>query len=293
MDAAQQDRSKAEKSLSIPSTVSPLHVVAAALAFLLLFYVLWQLPYFVDWDTVYHPVGRAVASPYTVPGFFNAPWLAWILAPFALLPIHLSGAIWVALSTLAGLWCIHHLEGGLFATVLCLLSPAYIRFATSGQIDAVPLLGFVLLLTARSLRRESLGVVLMLVKPQVFGAGLLTYWLNLEHRQKFWVLAAPVAVVSVSFVLYGFWPLQMGWQHLSQSPNIAPWPYGIPVGLGLLAWSVRAQKPALGGLSTIFLVPYIATSSVFAYTVVLFSLAPRWLSVGAFLFLWIMALTIM
>lgn len=291
MDTAQQG--KAEKALSIPAGISPLNVVLVTLAFLLLSYALWQLPYFVDWDTVYHPAGRAVADPYTVPGFFNAPWLAWILAPFALFPVHLSGTIWVALSTLVGLWCIHRLEGGLTATVLCLLSPAYIRFVTSGQVDAVPLLGFVLLLTLQKVRWQSLAIVLMLVKPQVFGAGLLTYWLNLERRQKILVLVAPAAVVALSFIMYGFWPLQMGWQHLSQSPNMALWPYGIPIGLGLLAWSFRKENAAIGGLSTYFLVPYFATSSTFVYTVVLFSLAPRWLSVVAFLFLWLMALTIM
>ncbi len=293
MDSAKQKSARAEKGISNLSDSFPLELILLSLALLLFTYVLWQLPYFGDWEVVYYPTGRSVADPYAVPGFFNAPWLAWILAPFTLLPVHVSGTIWVAMSTLVGLWCIHRLGGGLLATLLCLLSPAYIRFATAGQIDAVPLLGFVLLVTTQELRWGNLGVVLMLVKPQVLGAGVLTYWINLERRQKILTLAVPTAVVVLSLVLYGFWPLQIVWQDLSQYVDISPWPYGIPLGIGLLAWSIREEKPALGGLSTFFLVPYIASSSAFAYSVVLFSLAPRWLSVLTFLFLWLMALTIM
>ncbi|MDX1686609.1 MAG: hypothetical protein R3248_01385 [Candidatus Promineifilaceae bacterium] len=293
MDSAKQRRARAEKSISNLSGSFPLELILAGLALLLLTYVLWQLPYFGDWEVVYYAAGRSVVDPYTVPGFFNAPWLAWILAPFTLFPLHLSGTLWMVLSTVVGLWCIHRLGGGIPAAALCLLSPAYIRFITSGQVDAVPLLGFVLLLTVQELSWAGLGIALVLVKPQVFGAGLLTYWVNLERKEKLFILWLPVLLLVLSFALYGFWPLQMGWQHLTRKVDVTPWPYGIPIGLALLAWSIRQKEPALGGFSTFFLVPYASPSSVFAYTAVLFSLAPRWLSVITFLFLWLMALTIM
>lgn len=293
MDVSKQGDARSAKAVSLPSNSSPLEALVLGLALLLLLYVLWQLPYFGDWEVVYYSVGRSAADPYAVPGFFNAPWLAWILAPFTQLSLHLSGTLWMALSTVVGLWSIHRLEGGIPAAALCLLSPAYIRMITSGQVDAVPLLGFVLLLTAQELRWAGLGVALVLVKPQVFGAGLLTFWLNLERRDKALVLAIPAIVLALSFALYGFWPLQMGWDHLTRKVNMTPWPYGIPLGLGLLAWSIWAGKPALGGMSTFFLVPYVSPSSLFAYTAVLFSLAPRWFSGVTFLLLWLMTLTIM
>lgn len=293
MDSTKQNKARAERAVSRLSGRFPREMIVLSVALLLFTYVLWQLPYFGDWEVVYYSTGRSVADPYAVPGFFNAPWLAWIIAPFTLLPQHLSGTLWMTLSTVIGLWCIHRLGGGIPAAMLCLLSPAYIRFITSGQVDAVPLLGFVLLLTVQELSWAGLGIALVLVKPQVFGAGLLTYWINLERKEKLSILWLPALLLVLSFALYGFWPLQMGWQHLTRKVDITPWPYGIPLGIGLLAWSVRQEKPALGGLSTYFLVPYASPSSVFAYTVVLFSLAPRWLSVVTFLLLWLMALTIM
>lgn len=273
----------------------PLGTVAAATVFAAalvgLFLVLLQLPNFGDWHFFYD-VARSPRQPYAVPGFFNAPWLAWLLAPFSLLPQHLGGAVWMTLSVIGALWSIHRLQGGILAASLSLLSPAFIRFITAGQVDVLPLVGFVLMLTADALPVMGLGIVLAAIKPQTFGGGALTWWTGLKREERWRVFWPFVAVLALSFAIHGFWPAQIRWQHLNHSVDASPWPYGIPLGLALLGYAIRRQEPAVGAFSTLFLTPYISPSSLFVYTVLLFSRAPRWLSISTFALLWIYALTI-
>lgn len=265
-------------------------LVLFLLAALLFFYVMLQLPYFGDWYEHYYPVSHSVADPYAIPGFLNPAWVAWVLYPFSFLNSHVSGALWMALSILVTIWCIQRLEGGPAAMLLTLLSPAFLRFITSGQIDALPLLGFTLLLTAERVRPPALGLVLMSAKPQVFGAGALTYWLSIGWDRRLRVLVPLLVVLAATFLVYGFWPADIRWEGLNQTVDFSPWPYGIPVGLGLLAWSVWRKNPLVGGLSTYFLVPYVSPSSLFVYTAVLFSKLPLRYALPFFAFLWAFAI---
>ena len=262
-----------------------------AVALAALFLVLLRLPSFGDWH-FFHDTAHSAARPYSVRGFLNAPWLAWVLAPFSLLPEHLGGAIWMTLSVMGALWAVHRLEGGLLAAFLSLLSPAFIRFITAGQVDVLPLVGFVLMLTADALPVMGLGIVLVAIKPQTLGGGALAWWLRLEQEKRWRVLWPFFAVLALSFLIHGFWPAQIQWQYLNHSVDASPWPYGIPVGLALLVYAVRRDEPAVGAFSTLFLTPYISPSTLFVYTVLLFARAPRWLSISTFAFLWIYVLTI-
>ena len=254
------------------------------------FYAIYSLPYYGDWDHVYYHVGQSPLAPYSVAGFLNSPWMAWILAPFTILPPHLSGAVWMTMAILLTVWSMHRLQAGMLAILLCLLSPAFIRYITSGQIGIVPLLGFVFLLTYEQIPMKGLGLILMSVKPQVLGAGALSYWLNLDRYRKLWI-ALPLAVlILLSMLMYGFWPLQINPTELNQTVDMSLWPYGIPVGLLMLGYSIWKNKPIVGGLATYFLIPYVSPSSIFIYTAVLFSKAPKWVSIIIFIFLWSFAL---
>lgn len=261
-------------------------------AFIVFFYVIYLFPYYGDWSYAYYHVGKTPLDPYSVRGFLNAPWLAWILAPFTIFPEHLSGAIWMTCAVLLTVWSMHRLQSSMLGIMLCLLSPAAIRYITSGQIGAVSLVGFVLLLTYDKMPIKGLGLVLMSIKPQVLGAGALSYWLNLNRYDKIRVVLPLVGVLLVSFLLYGFWPLEVNPAELNHVVDFSVWPFGIPIGLFLLGWSIWKNKPIAGGLSTYFLVPYVSPSSIFIYTAVLFSKAPKWLSVGIFIFLWLFALVL-
>lgn len=268
-----------------------LPAVLFLLAAFLFFFVMLQLPRYGDWYRFYHPVAQAVEDPYSILGFLNPVWVAWVLYPFSYLPAHIASALWMTLSILVTLWCIHRLDGGPLAMLLTLLSPAFLRFITSGQIDALPLLGFTLLLTAERLHWPALGIVLMSAKPQTFGAGALTYWLSLDWPKRLKVLIPFFGVLTLSLLVYDFWPADVRFEAgLNKSVDFSPWPYGIPAGLALLGWSIWRKNTLLGGLSTYFLVPYVSPSSLFVYTAVLFSKAPRWFSLPFFVFLWAFAI---
>jgi len=215
--------------------------------------------------------------------------MAWILAPFTILPVHLSGAIWMTVAVLLTVWSMHRLQSSMLGVILCLLSPAFIRYISSGQIGVVTLVGFVFLLTFNNTAVKGLGLLLMSVKPQVLGGGALSYWLNLDVRRKVLVTLPLLGSFLVSILMYGFWPLQRNLDGLSPI-DFSLWPYGIPVGLLMLSWSIWRNKPTLGALATYFLVPYMSPSSLFIYTAVLFSKAPKWVSIIIFVLLWAFAL---
>ena len=99
-----------------------------------------------------------------------------------------------------------------------------------------------------------------------------------------------LAVLGLSLLVYGFWPADIRWDGLNQTVDFSPWPYGIPLGLGLLVWSIWRKNPLVGGLSTYFLVPYVSPSSLFVYTAVLFSKLPLRLALLLFAFLWAFAI---
>lgn len=271
------------KSASLGDAFS---ILIFAVSLVIVFLVLLQLPHgFGDWQIFYRAAQRPM-RPFSVPGFFNAPWLAWLLAPFSFLPLHLGGAIWITVSIAGALWAIHRLKGGALAAVLSLLSPPFIRFITAGQVDVLPLVGFVAMLTADSLSASGLGIVLIVLKPQTFSAGVLTWWMGLEWKARWLVLMPFFAVLALSFVLHGFWPAEVQLHRVNYSIDASPWPYGIPIGLALLGYAIRRRKPVVGAFSTYFLTPYISPSSLFVYALLLFARAPRWLSVTTFVLLW-------
>ena len=263
-----------------------LNGLLSAVVFGFFFYVIYQLPYYGDWDLVYYNVGKQPLDPYGVPGFLNPPWMAWILAPFSLFPPHLSGAIWMTLAIILTVWCMHRLEASMLGIILCLLSPPFLRYITSGQIGIVPLLGFVFLLTIDKIPVKGLGILLMSVKPQVFGLGAVTHWLHQKREDKVKTALPFFIILLLSFLIYGVWPLQINPNDLYQTVDMSPWPYGIPIGLLLFGWAIWKNQPLIGGLATFFLVPYVSPSSVFIYLAVLFSKAPKWLIVSTYVFLW-------
>jgi len=258
---------------------------------LLFFFTIYSLPYQGDWKFFYR-VAHHPLTPYrAVPAFLNPAWMAWILAPFSLLPERPAGALWICLSILATMWCIHRLKGDRWDMLLCLSSPAFVRFITAGQLDVIPLLGFVAMATATHVSVKGLGLVLVAAKPQTLGAGALVIWLRSTWRERLWLSLPLVAVLLLSILVHGLWPLRLQLDTLNTGIDLSPWPYGIPIGVALLAWAVVQNQPHVGALATYFLAPHVAPYSLFAYTAVLFTITPRWVSITVYVLMWALALT--
>jgi len=265
-------------------------VAIVAAAVLLLFLTIYSLPLQGDWKFFYRAAQHPLAPYRAEPSFLNPAWMAWILAPFALLPEHLAGALWICLSIMATVWCIHRLEGDYWDTLLCLLSPAFIRFITAGQLDVVPLLGLVVMVTATRPAVKGIGLILLAAKPQTLGAGAVVVWLRSTWRERLGFVLPLLCVLLLSILVYGLWPLRVHLDTLNKNIDISPWPYGIPIGLVLLAWAAVRNQPRIGALATCFLSPHLPPYTLFAYTAVLFPSVPRWVSITVFMLMWAVAL---
>lgn len=245
---------------------------------------------FTDWKMVFYIAGQRPLQIYQdgdwQHAYNNAPWLAWLLIPFSLFPPAVGLALWLTLSILVFIWGLKRDGAGLYTMVLVLCSPGFFRLVAHGQVDAFIYLGF-MLLQEPSLRRQQVGLLLMAMKPQVLGLGALVHLVY--SPQRWWVMAPTAVLTLITFVFYGFWPL-----HIVQNSqwvldaffNVSPWPYGIPIGLILLAIGLWQKNDRYGALATLFLSPYVATHSLFAYTAVLMPMLNKKWQMVLFILLW-------
>lgn len=245
---------------------------------------------FVDWENVFFPATEHLDQPYQIAGYVTPPWLLLFLAPLSLFGENISLAIWLTLSLLLSLWCLHQLTNDTLIIILCLLSPGFIRLVVHGQIDVLILFGYVMLTTSNKLWLKSLGILLMSIKPQVIGLSAIVYWLHAPRKEKPILLLPLITCILLSFFIYGLWPIKIV-ENMNRLPvaafNFSPWPYGIGIGLFLIIYAIWKNNVVLGGLATFFLVPYFGSHSLFVYTCLLFTTIQRKWSILIFLLLWI------
>ena len=138
-------------------------------------------------------------------------------------------------------------RGRLLAVALSILTPQMFLLAWTGQIDALGLLGLLLM---------PAGLPLLLMKPHVYG------WAVLSRK---WWLALTLLLVLVSFLIWGWWvprviappgpdreesPIAMGWDKVG-------W-HVLALGLGMMFFTNRDpyRLIAAGSLITPYLQPY-------------------------------------
>jgi hypothetical protein len=207
--------------------------------------------YYVDWVEVFYPVALVWRSPYSIGGFYNPPWLSWLLRPFAAFGPHFSYTAWIIVTVSLALWAMRRLGAPLPAALLCLLSPYYYGVLINGNVDVVILAGFALLDDL-----AGLGALLLLVKPQELGLALL----GARYRRR--DIAIIVAVVGASFAIDASWPIAFVNAILERGPQAGSWnfsifPYGLPVAALLVAGAIASQDRALLGAACPFLSPYV------------------------------------
>lgn len=209
-----------------------------------------------DWVNYFRPAimemfsGR---SPYNIPGFYTPPWALIPLAPFALFSPSIGG---VTLSMLTALSIMHvcwRLGAKPWLIVLVLTVPQ--AFDTYGNVNLewLALLGMVM--------PPQISLIFLTIKPQV-GAGvaiaiLLEAWQCGGIREVARITWPVTALMLLSFVPYGFWPVHMlnapalGW-------NQAFWPQSLLVALPLLVYALRRKDRCLALFATPLLSPYLS-----------------------------------
>jgi len=222
-----------------------------------------RLPPGVDWDDTFYPAIRAVwagTSPYTAaPSFFMAPWALLPMLPLALVPASIGRVVMVIVGLGIYAFVAHRLSGGRrISVVLFLLSPLVIDGLYNGNVDYLPILGFVL--------PPQIGLFLVVLKPHI-GLGIAVFWLVEAWRvgrvREVLRVFGPVAIgFALSFAVFGLWPLRFS-QLLGVSAawNSSLWPMSLPVGLALLAAAIRGRNPRPAMAAAPCLSPYLVMHS--------------------------------
>jgi hypothetical protein len=236
-----------------------------------------------DWWRHLRPGALALLegkSPYAVPGVFNPPWLFPLILPIALLPEKVGIVIMFVLFVVGTLWVAYRMGATWQTLLIFALSPVIWRGALIGNIDWLAGAGF--------LMPPQIGLFFVLLKPQI-GLGVALFWLVEAFREGGWKKAvrvfAPVTVCFLlSFVIFGFWPLQAA-AHAPEGMNVTLWPYGLPVGAGLLAYAIRKRSLPPAIIAGMFFSPYVGVTSLVIPFLALVTMP--WEMLAAALALWL------
>jgi len=213
-------------------------------------------PVGVDWEVTYADAARNLRDPYDGTTFTNPPWLLLFL-PHAFLNLQLGNAINLIVNFAVLLLLIRKFGGGTQAILMVFTSPFIIDLARTNNIDWVPALGLLL--------PPTWGLVLLSTKPQSIGAVALIWWK--EKNFSIRMLAPTIALLGLSLIIYGLWFTRVaGLPDGAGLWNIAPFPFGVPLGLYLLYIAYRAKDYedgiVLAALATTFITPYVAPYSL-------------------------------
>lgn len=229
-----------------------------------------------DWLEDIGPAARAWWPAPWLEGFPLLPWAALLLSPLGALPDRLATALVNGANVILLALVLRRFGGSPWLVFPLLLSPLGYYLFRSGQTDVLLLSGLLFF--------NGLDPLLLVLKPQL-AAGVLVA--RLRRAGPAWPrYLAPLAVVGgLSLVVWWGWPagLLAFRETLIGGPwNASAWPYGLPVGLGLLWWAWRTGDDRWGLAATPFLFPYVNPPSYIALCAVLAARWPRWALVAWF-----------
>lgn len=244
-----------------------------------------------DWHLTFFPAGKNWLDPYENSAHLvYPPWLALILAPYALFPEDVGRGLFAATSVALTAYSIRKLGGGFVTLLLVLLTPFYMAVLVRGQVDALPLMGLALAMQG-SVPGQAIGLMLLMLKPQTMGLATVFLILLLAKNaqrgadpraglraRRMQVAVGVGLMLALSFAVYGRWPLDI-WQRLPalyRVDDISPWPWGIAAGLPMGYYAYRKRNLPLAALATYFFVPYFNWYSLSGYAAIVFSWVPRW-----------------
>jgi hypothetical protein len=175
-------------------------------------------------------------SPYENFFYFNPPWTLFILSPIAALPVQIGQAAAVITGFFVYFLIVVKLKASKISVIIFLLSPPVLFDLYAGNITWLVLSGI--------LMPPWLGLFFVMSKPHL-GIGVAIFWLVEALRsggvRKAVKTFAPITLAFLlSWILYGTWFIKSDF--LNTTPyNKAIFPFGIPIGLGLLYFAVKRK----------------------------------------------------
>ena len=216
-------------------------------------------PIGVDWEYTYNRL--SLTDPYSIKSFINPPFTILFL-PHSFLPIRLGNTINIILNISVVLFAVRKLGGDWKSIGLIFTSPVFFDLCRTNNIEWLPLLGLTI--------GPNLGSVFLICKPQSLGFALIIW-----AKRNWKILLLPTGVVLLSFVVWGFWPLDVAFSPINKSFNFSVLPIGLPYGVYLLWRAWKEDDEYLAAVSTPFFVPYIAPYSFVGILTVLACKYPK------------------
>lgn len=227
-----------------------------ALIALILVVLNMKLPWAYDWQFYWDAFRRVIAGKglYTEgTGFMNAPWMLVLIAPFGLFSYDVSRALFVL--TLIGVGTFLAKKSGMsvLKTAAFLLSPPLICSYQQGQMD--------LLLLSTIFLPQEVQALAAFAKPQSISGILFT----IDKKKYISVAIVLMSVLLLSFLVFGFWPMEYlaqefpkagGWNYWRLL-----WPYNVLIAVALCAFGWKHNNKYLYIAASPFFFPYAATQS--------------------------------
>lgn len=237
----------------------PVVIGSIVLLAIVILFAVHYVPVWVDWGH-FRNSGRALLNgqnPFDGdPLYFNAPWLAAIVIPFAVQDDATGNGLMFVAGFAAFAYIAYRFGARPIAFVAFLVSPGVISNQVLPNIEWVPLLGVLL--------EPRWGLLLLAVKPQV-GAGVALIWLIQAWQAGRWQRVvktfAPVSIaLAGSVILYGFWfTRSLGLSAMGWNTSLFPW--SLPIGAVVLWYALRRLRPDWAISATVLCSPYVSNPS--------------------------------
>jgi hypothetical protein len=225
--------------------------LAAATIIIILLIALKELyPIGIDWKATYSQIPEHWRNPYEIPTFTSPPWIMFLL-PHAWLPIAWGNAINLLLNISLIVAIVIRYKGGWLLMLLIFTSPPFLDLVRTNNVDWIAMLALIV--------PAMWGLPILASKPQALGGVSIIWWKS--GTQKIRLLIPLIAIISVSILIWGLWPLQLKPVHKS-AWNFAPWPILLPLGLYMLYRAYKSDNAFLAAAATPFVVPYLAPYSI-------------------------------
>jgi len=243
------------------------------------------VPLAVDWHGAFRPATVEIfhgRSPYTVDGFYHAPWGLIPLIPLALFPESVGRVILIFLTLASYAFIAHRLGAKPLGIFFLLISPPVLHLLLNGNLDWMAAIGFVL--------PPPIGLFFISVKPQM-GIVVAPFWLIEAWRKGGWAqliktVAPFLIVLLISFALFGLWPIASIQQTADIQWNSSLWPVSIPIGLTLFVTSIRKRKIEYAMAASPCLSPYVLFHSWIGVLLAIVASLPE--TIVAVIGLWIL-----
>lgn len=238
------------------NTKTYLQIILIAFAFILLIVLMSNvLPPAVDWHGAFRPAALEILngrSPYNADGFFNPPWAAILLIPFAIFPEQIGRAALVIVALIAYVYISHKLGARKIVTLFLLLSPPVMHGIVNGNIDWLAALGFVMPVW--------LSLFFLMIKPQVGLAVAIFLFISTWREggiKKVIKNFTPFGVVfTLSVFIFGPWFLSIS-QDINLAGNASLWPLSLPIGVVFLVSAIQKDEIKYSMIASPFLSPYV------------------------------------